>query len=292
MFNSDDNDFRLTSEEGKAGLKSGVMAGLYILLAIVVLVTGTHAIMLVLSQAPEPTGGENGLLTAVLNGIRVSFPVTMELAAIVAGLGFIAAKWRKGQKTVAFGIEACWVLFAAANMITFFRVERGLPLESWQTGWINYGLPLTSLIAGILTYSLTRADPDLKRKDEETAAQEKITMIRFGARRDVEISPQRQAIEKQRAWIDFVKELRSAGYTELQIRYMLQDTPELLIDQDKDGRMDLLEDAPQLPAPQSNAPRQNQPGNGMPRRMAASGQRPPEQARGAADQELRGPFFE
>lgn len=241
----ENTDFRLTDQEGKTNLKRAAMVGLYLLLAIVVMVTGAHAVMLVISQAPAALEGESGLLTAVLNAIRIAFPVTVELAAVVAGLGFIGAKWRKGQKSTAFGIELVWVIFAAANMITFFRVERGLPLESWQLNWVNYGLPLSALIAGVLTYSLTRTDPDLKRKDEETAAEEKIKMIQFAARRDVAISAQRQAIEKQRAWIDFVKKLKTQGYSDLQIRFILQDTPELLIDQDKNGNLDLLEDGSQ-----------------------------------------------
>ena len=245
MFDFDDSgDFRLTDQERKRSLKNSAMTGLYLLLAVVVLVTGAHAVMLVLSQAPKAVG-ESGFLTAVLNVIRVAFPVTMELAAVVAGLGFIGARWRKDQKKVALAIEIVWIIFAASNMVTFFRVERGLPLENWQMAWINYGLPLSSLIAGVLAYYLTRSDPDLKRKDEETAADEKIAMIRFSARRDVATSSQRVAIERQRAWIDFVKELRSHGYSDLQIRYMLQDTPDLMVDRDGDGRMDLLEDGNQ-----------------------------------------------
>jgi hypothetical protein len=241
-FDFDDNlDFRLTDEEGKKNIKRFAMVGLYALLAVVVIVTGAHAIMLVMAQAPAAIGAENSLLAKFLNGIRITFPIVVEAAAVVAGLGFIGAKWRKGQKTAAFGIELTWVLFAAANMITFFRIERGLPLETWQVSWVDYGLPLSALVAGILTYSLTRTDPDLKRKDEETAAEEKIKAIKFSSRRDVAISAQRMAIEKQRAWIDFIKDLQTKGYSEQQIRFMLQGVPDLLVDGDGDGRMDLLE---------------------------------------------------
>jgi hypothetical protein len=241
-FDFDDNvDFRLTDEEGKKNIKRFAMVGLYALLAVVVMVTGAHAIMLVMAQAPAEIGAENSLLAKFLNAIRITFPIVVEAAAVVAGLGFIGAKWRKGQKTAAFMIELVWVIFAAANMITFFRIERGLALESWQVNWVDYGLPLSALIAGILTYALTRTDPDLKRKDEETAAEEKIKAIKFSSRRDVAISAQRMAIEKQRAWIDFIKKLQTQGYSDQQIRFMLQGVPELLVDGDGDGRMDLLE---------------------------------------------------
>ncbi len=241
-FDYDDNvDFRLTDEEGKKNIKRFAMVGLYALLAVVVMVTGAHAIMLVMAQAPAEIGAENSLLAKFLNAIRITFPIVVEAAAVVAGLGFIGAKWRKGQKTAAFMIELVWVIFAAANMITFFRIERGLALETWQVSWVDYGLPLSALVAGILTYALTRTDPDLKRKDEETAAEEKIKAIKFSSRRDVAISAQRMAIEKQRAWIDFIKNLQTQGYSAQQIRYMLQGVPELLVDGDGDGRMDLLE---------------------------------------------------
>lgn len=241
-FDFNDNvDFRLTDEESKKNIKRFAMVGLYALLAVVVMVTGAHAIMLVMAQAPAAVGAENSLLAKFLNAIRITFPIVVEAAAVVAGLGFIGAKWRKGQKTAAFMIEVVWVVFAAANMITFFRIERGLALESWQVNWVDYGLPLSALVAGILTYALTRTDPDLKRKDEETAAEEKIKAIKFSSRRDVAISAQRMAIEKQRAWIDFIKKLQTQGYSDQQIRFMLQGVPELLVDGDGDGRMDLLE---------------------------------------------------
>jgi len=241
-FDFDDSvDFRLTDEEGKKNIKRFAMVGLYALLAVVVVVTGAHAIMLVMAQAPAEIGAENSLLAKFLNAIRITFPIVVEAAAVVAGLGFIGAKWRKWQKTAVFLIELVWVIFAAANMITFFRIERGLALESWQVNWVDYGLPLSALIAGVLTYALTRTDPDLKRKDEETAAEEKIKSIKFSSRRDVAISAQRMAIEKQRAWIDFIKDLQTKGYSDQQIRFMLQGVPELLVDGDGDGRMDLLE---------------------------------------------------
>lgn len=258
-FDFDDNsDFRLTDEESKKNIKRVAMIGLYALLTAVVIVTGAHAIMLVLAQAPAAMGAENGLLARFLNMIRVTFPVVVEGAAIVAGLGFIGAKWRKGQKSAAFGIELVWVIFAAANMITFFRLERNLPLETWQINWVDYGLPLSALIAGILTYSLTRTDPDLKRKDEETAAEEKIKAIKFSSRRDVAISAQRMAIEKQRAWIDFIKMLETKGYSERQIRFMLQGVPELLIDNDMDGNLDLLESGPREAATAPHQPQSQQ----------------------------------
>ena len=93
-------------------------------------------------------------------------------------------------------------------------------------------------------------------------------MIRFSAKRDVAISPQMKAIEKQKQWLEFVTHLRTMGYTEAQIRFILADTPQLLIDGNRNGTPDLLEvgdsTSPRQPAkpnisasPQhDNAPRQ------------------------------------
>lgn len=242
-FDEDGMDFLLTDQEAKKGWKSTTTFLLYGLLFLVVVVTAAHGIMVVLHVSSDTFSAGSGLFGAFLNMIRISFPVTVELAAIVAGLGFIASYWRAGQKKVALGIEVTWLIFAAANMITMFAIERGLPLEPWQMNWVGYGLPIAALVAGSLTYMLKRSDPDHKRRDEAAAAQEKAAMLRFTARRDVALSPQMRAIERQKAWIDHVQHLRMSGYSEEQIRYILADTPELLTDGDSDGTPDLLEGA-------------------------------------------------
>lgn len=275
MFEPTDDSFLLTDNERKTALKSGTIALLYLLLAAVVTITGLHAIMLVMSQAGD-TVQFSGLWGATLDVIRVSFPVAVEMAAVVAGLGFVSARWRKGQVWVALAIEVVWVIFAAANMITFFAVERGIPLQGWQMSWVNYGLPISALVAGVLVYGLKRADPDNKRLMEQTAAQEAIAMTRFAARRDVRTSPQMRAIERQREWLQAVQDLRTAGYNESQIQFLLADTPELLVDRNKNGRPDLLEQgerpqAAQLPSggpvsrPTEHAPQPLTPRNEPPR---------------------------
>lgn len=282
MFDVNDDSFKLTNSERKTAVRSATLALLYMLLAAVVLITGASSVMLVLSQVSDVLGftGLWGVLTDV---IRVSFPVTVEAAAVVAGLGFISARWRKNQIWVALAIEVVWVIFAAANMITFFAVERGIPLQTWQNSWISYGLAVSALVAGILAYALKRADPDNQRLLEQEAAVEQAEMIRFSARRDVAISPQMRAIEKQKGWLDFVKQLRLNGYTEAQINFILADTPELLIDKNKNGRPDLLEDGnrqlgsggpvnrPAPHAPQPLTPRNEEPHqNGVTRRVEAA----------------------
>lgn len=238
----DSKDFFLIEAESKKLWKSTTVGLLYSLLFLIVVITAAHGIMVVLHVSSEFDSG-GGLFGAFLDAIRISFPITVEIAAIVAGLGFIASYWRGRQKHVALGIELVWLIFAAANMITMFSIERGAPLENWQRIWIGYGLPISALVAGSLVYMLKRTDPDHNRADESAAAQEKMAMMRFTARRNVALSPQMAAIERQKAWVDHVNMLRMSGYTENQIRFMMADVPDLLIDADGDGNLDLLEEA-------------------------------------------------
>ena len=238
----DTQDFLLIDAESKKMTKGTTVGLLYGLLFLVIVITAAHGIMVVMHVSGDFHSGD-GLFGAFLDAIRISFPITVEVAAIVAGLGFIASYWRGRQKHVALGIELVWLLFAAANMITMFSIERGMELENWQRIWIGYGLPISALVSGSLVYMLKRTDPDHKRADESAAAQEKMAMLRFTARRNVALSPQMAAIEKQKAWVDHVNTLRMAGYTEKQIRFMMADVPELLIDADGDGNLDLLDES-------------------------------------------------
>jgi len=240
-----ENMYELSDSEGKRNTRGIVTMLLYLVLAAVVIITGAHAVMLVLSQTSGfATGG--GMIDTLLTGIRVAFPLLVELSAIVAGIGFIQSRWRGAQKTVGLGIELVWLIFAALNMITFFAVERGQALQTWQVNWIQYGLPLSALIAGSLTYVLMRVDPAHKRDQERAATAERVDAMRFKFRQRALLSPAMRNIEKQRAFMDVIDELRSAGYTETQIRFMIQHTPELLADGDENGTPDILE----MPAPQ------------------------------------------
>lgn len=245
---NDNEDYLLTDQESRRGLRSATSMGLYALLLLVVIITAAHGIMLVLHESTAYDLGV-GLFARTLNAVRIAFPITVEVAAVVAGLGFISSQWRKSQKAVGLGIELVWIVFAAANMITMFRIERGLVLETWQTGWVDYGLPLSALIAGILVYGLKRADPDHKRAAEVSAAVEKMRAQEFTLKREVALSPQMRQIERQRIYMNFVNQLRLSGrYTESQIEFILRDTPELLTDKNHNGVVDLLEDGAEQPA--------------------------------------------
>lgn len=237
-----DNLYELSAAEGKRNAQGLITALLYLVLAAVVIITGAHAVMLVLSQtAAYSFAGQSSMITTVLTAIRVAFPLLVEAAAVVAGIGFIQARWRGPQKTVGLGIELTWLIFAALNMITFFAVERGAPLQSWQTLWVQYGLPLSALIAGSLTYTLLRVDPTHKRETERTATAEQVDAMRFKFFQKARLSPAMLNIEKQRAFMMVVDDLRRQGYTEQQIGFMISHTPELLADGDENGTPDVLQ---------------------------------------------------
>lgn len=262
-FFENEDLYELTANEGKRNALGIVKLLLYLVLAALVIITGAHAVMLVLSQTGSYATAGQGAVALILTSIRIAFPLVVELAAVVAGLGFIQSRWRKGQKTYGMAIELVWLVFAAINMITFFAVERGQPLDNWQIYWVQYGLPLSALIAGSLTYMLVRADPDHARDQERAASIERTSALRFKARQAALLSPAMARIEAQRAWMDTIKELRAMGYTEDQIRFMTQYTPELMLDNDGNGRADVF-DVLEHPVPLAHPHPGN--GNGAPAR--------------------------
>ena len=89
-FDNDNDLYELTAEEGKRNAQGLINALLYLVLAAVVLITGAHAVMLVLSQTAAYSGGSS-LVDTVLTAIRVTFPLLVELAAVVATWPFSAA---------------------------------------------------------------------------------------------------------------------------------------------------------------------------------------------------------
>ncbi len=250
-----DNLYELSDAEGKRNTRGIVNALLYLVLTLVIVVTGAHAVMLVLSQTSAYATGGSSMIDTLLTGIRVAFPLLVELAAVVAGIGFIQSRWRGPQKSVGLGIELVWLLFAAANMITFFAVERGLALQNWQTAWVQYGLPLSALIAGSLTYVLLRVDPANRRNQERAATAERVDSMRFKFRQKALLSPAMLNIEKQRAFMQVIDELRRDGYSESQIRFMIQHTPELLSDGDENGTPDVMQVTEPITVEQQPEPR-------------------------------------
>lgn len=238
----DDSMYELTDAEGARNARGAVSLMAYLVLVAVVIITGAHAVMLVLSQTGAyAVAGEESAVTTILTAIRIAFPLLVEAAAVVVGVGFLQSRWRNTQKYVGLGIELVWLVFAALNMVTFFAVERGQPLQNWQVLWVQYGLPLSALVAGSLTYILQRVDPAHKRDQERAATTERIDAMKFRYRQRAELSPAMLNIERQRAFLLVIDGLRRQGYTERQIQFMISHTPELLTDGDENGAPDVLE---------------------------------------------------
>lgn len=248
-----DDIYTLSDEEGKRNRRGLLNALLYLILAVVVVLTGAHGIMLVLSQTAgfelSGMGQDNGVVTMFLTAARISFPIIMEAAAVVAGIGFIQSRWRGTQRTYGAGIELAWLVFAGANMWSVFTLEMGGALQPWQLSWIQYGLPLSALVAGALTYMLLREDPDHKRQQERAATSEKIAGIRFRNFQKVMLSPEMMKIEQQMAYLQAVERLKQMGYTPAQIRFLTQHIPELSRDADGNGTPDILEITGNVPTP-------------------------------------------
>lgn len=237
-----DNLYELTDAEASRNRRGAVTWLLYMVLTAVILITGAHAVMLVLSQTAAYSFGDgSNLITTLLTAIRVAFPLIVELSAVVAGVGFITARWHGPQKYVGLAIELVWLTFAAANMMTFFAVERGADLQPWQVAWVQYGLPLSALVAGSLTYILLRVDPAHRRDEERAATAERVDAMKFKFRQKALLSPALLNIERQRAFMQVIEQLRRDGYTDAQIRFMIQHTPELMADGDENGTPDALE---------------------------------------------------
>lgn len=200
---------------------------MFVVLGSVVIITAAHAILLVLYTTSTFANTGDGLLYTFLNIIRVSFPVVVEVAAVAIALGFITSAWREGQRSLGTFLEVTWFLFAAANMITFFAVERGEELQGWQHSWVNYGLPISALIVAAMTYMVLKADPAHKRANEAALAQEKKEAVEANARNAVETSDAMQTIHERRVWRETVNKLSAQGYDDEEIAYMTAQIPEL-----------------------------------------------------------------
>lgn len=218
MYESSDF-FTLSAKESRGAWGTlAVWAGWLALLALIV-VTGVHAVSLVISQ----TGVDAGMMAA----IRIGSPVLTEVVAAIVAIGFAAHVWRGTQRLMGMLVEVLWLLFAALNLVTSFTLESGGSLAGLFAYWLHYGLPLSALAAGGLFYVLLRSDPEHKRQSELKATAEAHTMAEFAARREVMLSPQMAAVLRQRGWLAVVSSLERQGYTQQQIGFMLSAVPEL-----------------------------------------------------------------
>lgn len=218
-MNGSNNRFKLSSLEQMTSLSGLVTVLGWLTLGALVVSTGIHAVSLVMEHVRQGSG--------VLWVVRVSSPVLVEILAAVVAVGFANHAWRGGQKVWGLMVEVTWVLFAALNLLTSFTTESGVALPTALFYWLNYGLPVSALVTGVLFYAMLRSDPEHQREAEKQATAELMEMERFGARQEVLTSPQMQAVLRNQAWLDEIGRLRMAGYSDEQISYMMQGVPEL-----------------------------------------------------------------
>lgn len=228
MFGKRKSKYPITEAQAQERAVRSLMGLAYLVVTVLILITGAHAVMLVLSESAAFTlAGYTGVLLILLTALRIGFPLVVEMAAAISTIGAIKGYWRGDQKSWAGRIDGTWLIFAAANMVTFFTIERGAPLESWQRLWLNYGLPISGIIAGVFAIKMILADPDHQRAEENSAAEEERAANEFNARTAVENSDAMKLVEQRKVWRDYANGLRAKGYTDDEISFILSHVPEL-----------------------------------------------------------------
>lgn len=227
--NDEEEDYPLEAEQSAKSRARGVKWLLYLSLLAVVLTTAAHAILLVMSSTDSFTlAAENGgLFYMILAVLRVGWPVIIEIVAVAVGVGFLVGLWRGGQEGTGSAIEIMWFLFAAANMVTFFAIERGETLQGWQKAWVTYGLPISALLVAAMTYQLLKNDPAFKRRKEASIGEQKIKAAEHNARMAVKLSPAMRTVHARKVWREEVKNLESEGYTPEEIAHVAGHIPDM-----------------------------------------------------------------
>jgi hypothetical protein len=168
-----------------------------------------------------------GLFYMLLAVLRVGWPIIIEVVAVAVGIGFLVGLWRGGQEGTGSAIELTWFLFAAANMITFFAIERGETLQGWQKAWVTYGLPISALLVAAMTYQLLKSDPAFKRRKEAAIGDQKLQAAEHNARMAVKLSPAMRTVHARKVWREEVKNLENEGYTPEEIAHVAGHIPDM-----------------------------------------------------------------
>jgi len=214
--------------EAKERMRSGIRYLAYLVVGLLVAITGLHAVMIILSETADFTFfGWTGLALTILTAARLGFPLLAELAALIHTIGAIHGVWKGGQKSWGAAIDGVWLLFAALNMVTFFAIERGAALEGWQAQWLQWGLPLSGVIAGWMVIRMILADPAHKRAEEQAATEEQRISNEEAAKSDVQNSDAMYSVQVHRAWRDYANSLYAQGYNDDEVEFIMSHVPEL-----------------------------------------------------------------
>lgn len=228
LFNRSASKYPLTEQAKRQGMSRNLKMGGYAVLALLVLVTGFHALMIVLTQtAGFEIVGWDGLIAAVFTLMRAIFPLVVELGAAISIVGSMLNVWRGDQKAWAGRIDAAWLTFAALNMVTFWGIERGAELEGWQNFWLQWGMPVSGLIVGWMVIVMIRSHPDRQRAEEEAEAEEELNSQTFNDQQAMLRSPEMRTVRQRKAWRDYANSLVAQGYTQEEADFILAQVPDL-----------------------------------------------------------------
>lgn len=226
IFNRSKTNYPVTEEAQQQQMASNIRNGGYVVLILLVIVTGFHAIMIVLTQTADfELVGWGGLALALLTIARCAFPLLVELGAGISVVGSLKNVWRGDQKRWASRIDTAWLIFAACNMATFWGIERGAELEGWQNLWLQWGMPISGLIVGWLVVVMIRAHPDNKRAEEEAAANEQVAAAEFNDRQAVLKSEEMRTVRQRKLLRDIANSLPAQGYTQEEADFIMGQIP-------------------------------------------------------------------
>ena len=216
---SDKKGYAAYNNENKEGLKKIMVVLSWMALFALILITAFHAVSIVMRHHGSGTG--------VLYWLRVAAPIMTEVFTALVTVGFALHLWRGVQQWLGLSVEIIWILFASLNLMSDFTMEGGGMVGGALAYWINYGLPVSAVVTGVLFYFTLKSSPENRRVDAEKAAESQRAEDNFTSRQNVFDSPEFAAIQARRAWIDIVNGLKRDGYDDHEIDFMLQRQPQL-----------------------------------------------------------------
>ena len=242
---SDKKGYAAYNTESKDGLKTLMTIASWIALFSLILITGVHAVSIVMRH--------HGAGTGILYWMRVAAPILTEVFTALVTVGFVLHLWRGVQKWLGLSVEVIWILFASLNLLSDFTMEGGGTVGGALGYWVNYGLPVSAVVTGVLFYFTLKSSPENRRVDAEKAAESQRAEDNFTSRQNVFDSPEFAAIQARRAWIDIVNGLKRDGYDDHEIDFMLQRQPQLAgyVPSEQVGRTTIegqIDDAPARPS--------------------------------------------
>jgi uncharacterized Tic20 family protein len=100
IFNRNQSKYPVSDAQAKERMRNGLKGLAYGVIGLMALITGVHAVMIVLSETAAFTlAGQTGLLLLLFTALRVGFPLVTELAAVIHTVGAVNGAWKGDQKT-------------------------------------------------------------------------------------------------------------------------------------------------------------------------------------------------